>query len=73
MKFTEDDWKNGRPLHDATKNFTEKLILWNKEVLGNIKKSKERLRTRLEGVQKILVNKRLRLVKIRMQVKSAMG
>lgn len=52
-KFTEDNWEKGRPLHEATKIFTGKLILWNKEIFGNIKR-KERLRKRLEGVQRIL-------------------
>lgn len=52
MKFTKKNWKMGRLLKEASKEFTNLLRMWNKEVFEDIKKRKERLRKRLGSVQK---------------------
>lgn len=51
MKFVEDNWSRGTLLPMAIEEFTSKIRKWNKEEFGDIKKRKDRLRRRLEGVQ----------------------
>lgn len=51
MKFTTEKWEKGNPLYEATAAFAHSLKDWNREVFGNVRMRKERLRRRLQGIQ----------------------
>ncbi|KAF7840571.1 putative ribonuclease H protein At1g65750 family [Senna tora] len=52
--FIKESWQSGEGWNFAAKSFTDEVIKWNKEVFGNIFKEKQRLRGRIEGIEKAL-------------------
>lgn len=50
----EKEWKRKSDLTTELKEFSQKLIAWNKDTFGNIFQRKNRNIIRLEGVQRLL-------------------
>lgn len=70
MNFTEGNWGKGQPLTGSTKGFIEMLVGWNKEIFGNIKRIKESLRWRLDGIHRKLSQQALtNLLKLERKLK----
>lgn len=55
-EFIETNWGNGQPLEEALRDFVDKLRAWNKDVFGDVRRFKDRLRRRLKGVQTRIIH-----------------
>lgn len=52
--FLKDHWRKGREVEENLREITPKLQQWNLEVFGHVKKRKNSLLRRLEGIQRAL-------------------
>ena len=52
--FVQNNWDYNLPLGEAIAKFTERVMVWNKEVFGNIFQRKKQVLARLRGIQKAL-------------------
>lgn len=50
-EVVSDSWEEDRALKVNIGSFTKDVIVWNKEVFGNIFHRKNRVETRLRGIQ----------------------
>lgn len=57
-------------LVEVSDKFVQKVRVWNKEVFGNILHQKNRIRSRLEGIQRVLADRpSSALIKLEMKLK----
>ena len=54
--FVNDSWEEDRALKGNIKSFTKDVIVWNKDVFGNIFHRKNRMEARLRGIQASLAD-----------------
>ena len=55
-KVVSDSWEQDRALKGNIESFTKDVIVWNKDVFGNIFHRKNRMEARLRGIQASLAN-----------------
>lgn len=56
MRMLERNWDSWSHLPSGLNHLTNKLIIWNKDIFGNIFQKKKRLQRGLEEVQRDLSN-----------------
>ena len=55
-KVVSDSWEQDKALKGNIESFTKDVIVWNKDVFGNIFHRKNRMEARLRGIQASLAN-----------------